>query len=93
MIRVDRMLNSTNVVDALADLFILRGAPNDNGPDFIAMRLRDWLNQVGIKPRQIYSGSPWENGYTERFNGTLRKKMLSVEWFHSIRQAQIAINV
>ena len=45
MIRVDRKLNSTDVLDALADLFILRGPPayirSDNGPEFIAQKVRD----------------------------------------------------
>ena len=43
-------------------------------PEFIATHLQDWLKKIGIKPMQIYPGSPWENGYNERFNGTLRKK-------------------
>ena len=42
-----------------------------------------WLKKVGIKPMQIYPGSPWENGYNERFNGTLRKEVLNAEWFHT----------
>ncbi|MGI9402807.1 MAG: integrase core domain-containing protein [Rhizobiaceae bacterium] len=42
---------------------------------------------------QIYPGSPWENGYNERFNGTLRQEVLNSEWFHSTIQAQIAINI
>jgi transposase InsO family protein len=42
---------------------------------------------------QIYPGSPWENGYNERFNGTLQKEVLNAEWFHTKRKAQVAINV
>ena len=66
---------------------------SDNGPEFIATYLQDLLKQVGIKPMQIYPGSPWENEYNERFNGTLRKEVLNAEWFHTTRQAQVAINV
>ncbi|MAJ27100.1 MAG: hypothetical protein CME52_04595, partial [Halieaceae bacterium] len=44
---------------------------------------QDWLKKVGIKPMQIYPGSPWENGYNERLNGTLRKELLNAEWFHT----------
>lgn len=51
MIRVDRKLNSTDVVDALTDLLILRGPPKfirlDNGPEFIAQKVRDWIAAVG----------------------------------------------
>ena len=45
-----------------------------------------------ISPIQIYPGSPWENGYNERFNGTLRHEVLNAEWFATIEQAQIMIN-
>jgi len=48
---------------------------------------------VGIEPIQIYLGSLGENGYNERFNGTLRHEVLNTEWYNSIRQAQTAINV
>ncbi len=64
MIRVDRKLNSIDVVDALTDLFILRGPPefirSDNGPEFIAEKVRDWIGAVGAKTAFIEPGSPWE---------------------------------
>ena len=47
---------------------------------------------VGIKPIRINPGSPWENGYNERFNGTLRHEVLNAEWFTTTKQAQIVIN-
>jgi len=57
MIRVDRKLNSTDVLDALTDLFILRGPPkyirSDNGPEFIAQKVRDWIAAVGAKTAYI----------------------------------------
>ncbi|MEM9669433.1 MAG: transposase, partial [Pseudomonadota bacterium] len=57
-----------------------------------AAGLQDWLTRVGIKPLRIYPGSPWEDGYNERFNGTLRREVLNAEWFTSIDQAQTVIN-
>jgi len=70
-IRVKRKLNSTEVIDALTDLFILRGVPayirSDNGPEFIAQAVRDWIAAVGAKTASIEPGSPWENGYCESF--------------------------
>ena len=42
---------------------------------------------------QIYPGSSWENRYNERFTGTLRKEVLNAKWFHTTKQAQVAINV
>ena len=94
-IKVDRKLNSTNVIDALTDLFILRGAPalirSDNGPEFIAQAVRDWIAAVGTKTAYIEPGSPWENGYCESFNGRFRDELLNGEIFYSLRKAQIII--
>ncbi len=67
-------------------------SPMGDGSEFIAIALQDWLKKVGIMPIQIYPGSPWENGYNERFNGTLRREVLNAEWFHTTKQAQIVIN-
>jgi len=62
-IRINRKLKSTDVIDVLSDLFILRGIPthvrSDNGPEFIAQALRDWLAAVGSKTAYIMPGSPW----------------------------------
>ena len=70
-IRADRKLNSGNVIDALSDLFILRGVPSfirsDNGPEFVAQAVQDWIKAVGAKTAYIEPGSPWENGYCESF--------------------------
>ncbi len=69
MIRAKRKLNSTDVVDALTDLFILRGPPrfirSDNGVEFVAEKVRAWIAAVGAKTAFIEPGSPWENGYCE----------------------------
>lgn len=65
-IRVDRKLRSSDVIDVLSDLFILRGLPghirSDNGPEFIAKAVRKWIAAVGSKTAYITPGSPWENG-------------------------------
>lgn len=94
-IKVDRKLNSTNVIDALADLFTMRGSPafirSDNGPEFIAKAVRDWIAAVGAKMAYIEPGSPWENGYLESFNGRFRDELLNGEIFYSLREAQIII--
>ena len=65
-IRVERKLNANSVIDVLSDLFILRGVPSfirsDNGPEFVAQAVRDWIAAVGAKTASIEPGSPWENG-------------------------------
>ncbi|WP_298852615.1 IS3 family transposase [uncultured Ruegeria sp.] len=94
-IRVDRKLNSGNVIDALSDLFILRGVPtfirSDNGPEFVAQAIQDWIKAVGAKTAYIEPGSPWENGYCESFNARFRDEFLNGEVFYSLREAQILI--
>ena len=95
MIRVQRKLNSTDVVDALTDLLILRGSPefirSDNGVEFIARKVRAWIGAVGAKTAFIEPGSPWENGYCESFNARFRDELLNAEVFYSLREAQILI--
>jgi len=94
-IRINRKLNSTVVVDALSDLFILRGVPryvrSDNGPEFIAKAVQDWITLVGAKTAYIEPGSPWENGYCESFNARLRDELLNGEMFYSLKEARIVI--
>ena len=94
-IRIKRKLNSMDVIDALTDLFILRGLPayirSDNGPEFIAEAVRDWIAAVGAQTAYITPGSPWENGYIESFNARLRDELLNGEIFYSLKEAQIII--
>src|SRR6187551_1138613 len=68
-IRINRRLKAIDVIDVLSDLFILRGVPghirSDNGPEFLAKALQDWIKAVGAKTAYIAPGSPWENGFIE----------------------------
>ena len=66
--------------------------PTCYGPEFASADFKEWLKRLGIEPIRIYPGSPWENGYNERFNGTLRREVLNAEWFATTRQAQIVID-
>ena len=94
-IRVARKLKATDVIDVLADLFIMRGIPthirSDNGPEFVATALREWIAAVGAKTAYIEPGSPWENGYIESFNGKLRDELLNGEIFYTLNEAKIVI--
>lgn len=95
-VEVKSKMGSADVLEALCHLLLRYGKPeyirSDNGSEFIAAALQLWLRKVGIKPIQIYPGSPWENGYNECFNGTLRYEVLNAEWFISlsacVRQCQ-----
>jgi len=96
-VEVKPRMGSADVSEALYPLLLKNGKPeyirSDNGSEFIAAALQLWLRKVGIKPIQIYLGSPWENGYNERFNGTPRQEVLYAEWFKSVAHAQIVINM
>jgi transposase InsO family protein len=94
-IDVARGLKAEDVLERLAELFVNRGTPafirSDNGPDFTARRVREWLACVGVGTLHIEPGSPWENGYVESFNGKLRDELLSREIFFTLREAKVLI--
>jgi len=95
VIHVKRKLNSTDVVDALTDLFIPRGLPrflmSDNGAEFVAIKVRAWIAAVGAKTAVIEPGSPWENGYFESVNAHFRDELSNSELFYTLREAHILI--
>jgi putative transposase len=79
----------------LTDLFTKHGPPDhirsDNGPEFVATAVREWLAKVGVNTLYITPGSPWENGYNESFNGKLRDELLNTEIFTTLHEAQVLI--
>jgi len=99
-IRIARRLSAVDISDVLCDLFICRGIPghirSDNGPEFVAKAVRDWISAVGAKTAYIAPGCPWENGYIESFNARLRDKLLDGEvfyrpWLDCLTASQILI--
>jgi putative transposase len=94
-IRVNRKLKAVDVIDVLSDLFILRGVPghirSDNGAEFVAKAVQEWITAVGAKTAYIAPGSPWEDGFIESFNARLRDELLDGEIFYSLKEAKIVI--
>ena len=92
-ILVSQHISSEDVIDKLFHLFIFRGIPehirSDNGPEFAAKAVREWLNRLGVKTLFIEPGSPWDNGYIQSFNGKLRDELLNREWFSTLIEAEI----
>ena len=90
-IRIDRRLKAVDVIDVLSDLLILRGVPghirSDNGPEFVAKAVQEWIAAVGARTAYIAPGSPWENGYIESFNARLRDELLDGEIFYTLKEA------
>jgi transposase InsO family protein len=94
-IDVGRRLNSTDVLERLSELFVSRGAPafirSDNGSEFTAKAVREWLGAMGVSTLYIEPGSPWENGYVESFNGRFRDEFLNGELFYTVTEAKVLI--
>ncbi len=95
-IKVERRLNSQDVINALFNLFVFRGIPehirSDNGSEFTASAIRKWLAKLGVKTLYIEPASPWENGYIESFNGKLRDELLNREVFTTLMEAKVLIS-
>jgi putative transposase len=94
-IEVARHLRHDDVLQVLAELFTRHGPPDhirsDNGSEFTAIAVREWLPRLGVKTLYIEPGSPWENGYNESFNGKLRDELLNGEIFYTLREAKVLI--
>ncbi|MCC6456905.1 MAG: IS3 family transposase, partial [Caldilineaceae bacterium] len=94
-IHVARSISSRQVIQILEWLFLVRGAPHylrsDNGPEFIAFALQQWLRDHHCHTLYIKPGSPWENPFIESFNGTFRAECLNRWVFADGREAQEVI--
>jgi len=95
-IKVARKISAHDVIDELFNLFIWRAIPehirSDNGPEFTAKAVRQWLNRLGVKKLFIEKGSPWENGYIESFNGKMRDELLNREVFTTLEESKVLIS-
>ena len=84
-IDVAKNFKAADVLEVLRYLFAVRGAPgfirSDNGPEFVADVVGQYLHDSGVKTLFIEPGSPWENGYIESFNSKLGDELLNGELF------------
>ncbi len=92
---VDRKLRHDDVLACLTVLFTRHRPPDhircDNGSEFSAAAVREWLSRIGVKTLYIEPGSPWENGYNESFNGKLRDEHLNGEIFTTLKEPKVLI--
>ncbi len=83
------------VIAVLARLVAIHGAPayirSDNGPEFVALALRGWLARQQVTTLYIDRGCPWQNGYGESFNSTVRDERLNLDVFCSGAEAQVLL--
>lgn len=94
-IEVSRRMEAVDVVKVLARLMGQRGAPkhmrSDNGPEFIAREVREYLRKIGAETLYIEPGSPWENAYSETFNSRIGDELLKREMFTSLVESQVLV--
>jgi transposase InsO family protein len=94
-LEVARSITSRDVIGVLRELFALRGTPahirSDNGPEFIANRVRAWLEDNEVGPLYIEPGAPWQNAFGESFKGKLRDECLNLELFTSLAEARVVL--
>ena len=92
-IEVERSITSREVIQTLRYVFEVRGAPqhirSDNGPEFIAKALQQWLSECHVQTLYIEPGAPWQNGFNESFNGKLRDELLNGELFTGLQEAKV----
>ena len=92
---VARKQTSRDVLRTLARLMLRHGIPryirSDNGPEFVARAVREWLARLEVSTLFIEPGSPWENDYVESFNGKLRDELLNEEIFATPLEAKVLI--
>ena len=92
-LEVEHAMGAREVVGILEKLVAERGAPefirSDNGPEFVAREVREWIESQGFKTLYIEPGAPWQNSYTESFNARFRDEFLNVELFSSKLEAKV----
>jgi transposase InsO family protein len=86
-----RSWRNNDIIELLSELMLIKGCPeylrSDNGSEFTAKKLRQWLVDIGVITTYIEPGSPWENGYCESFNSRMRDEFLNGELFGNMYEA------
>lgn len=94
-IKTASSITAAGVLKVIKRLIAERGTPqylrSDNGPEFIAQKVKLWLKAEGVKTLYIEPGSPWQNGKNESFNGKFRDECLNMEWFYNLNDARVTI--
>jgi len=86
-----RSWRNNDIIELLSELMLIKGCPeylrSDNGSEFTAKKLRQWLVDIGVITAYIEPGSPWEKGYCESFNSRMRDEFLNGELFGNMYEA------
>ena len=91
-IEVDTSLPALRVIRVLERIKSVRPLPKmirvDNGPEFISHKLDAWCKDNGITLAFIQPGKPTQNAYVERFNGSIRRELLSAYVFRTLQEVR-----
>jgi putative transposase len=94
-LKAARYFTGVDLISEISALIEERGIPehirNDNGPEFIAIAVKNWVESRRVGTIYINPGSPWENAYIESFFSRFRDECLERELFGSLQEARIAI--
>lgn len=93
-LKAARSFPATRVIDSLEWLLMTTGRRpmhlrSDNGPEFIAAAVKEWLQQAGVQTAYIEPGAPWQNGHVESFHASLRAELLDRELFYDLEEVQV----
>ena len=81
----------TVVEAAIARYGVPEHLRSDNGPEFIAYCIQDWLTANAIKTIYIEPARPWQNGFVESFHGRFRDECLNREQLWTLTEARVVI--
>lgn len=94
-IHVAWSIRAVDVITVVETAMVRYGKPehirSDNGPEFIAYAIQDWMKDSQIETIYIQPGSPWENGHIESFHDKLRDECLNREIFGSLLEAKVLV--
>lgn len=92
LLEVERSMKAVDVIELISEVMLIRGVPchirSDNGPEFIAVALRRYLERAGVETLYIEPGAPWQNGYAESFHSRVRDELLNAELFTGLVDAK-----
>jgi transposase InsO family protein len=93
-LEVERRMEASDIIRILDAAVIERGGPpqfirSDNGPEFIAQAVQEWIARRGFATLYIKPGSPWQNAYIESFNSRFRDEFLNRELFSGLTEAKV----
>lgn len=93
LLHPDRSIKSEKAKELIKNVMENRGRPtylrSDNGPEFIAKGLQEWLGKVGVGTAYIEPGSPWQNGFAESFHARVRDEFINLEYFRCPIEARV----